>query len=239
MTSLFNCGFYVGSLLAAWVTFGTRNMASSWAWRIPSVLQSALPIMAFIGFVLAPESPRYFVSIGKNEEAKRILAKYHAGGDASLRLIAFEMEEIETTLRMEREAHKNTSYTDMFKTKGLRRRLFISVTLGVSSQWSGAGVVGYYLALVLETVGITSVTNQTLISGCLQIWNLIIATSAALSVDRFGRRFLFILSSVGMLTSFIIITGLSGSFAQTGKAGVGLAVIPFLFLFYGFYDIAL
>ena len=42
-----------------------------------------------------------------------------------------------------------------------------------------------------------------------------------------------------MLVSYIVITGLSGSFAQTGQAAVGTAVIPFLFIFFAGYDIAL
>jgi len=33
-----------------------------------------------------------------------------------------------------------------------------------------------------------------------------------------------------MLVSYIIITGLSGSFASTGNSTTGLAVIPFLFM---------
>lgn len=57
-------------------------------------------------------------------------------------------------------------------------------------------------------------------------------------VDRLGRRFLFLTSAVGMLCSYIIITGLSGAFANTGVTAVGTAVIPFLFIYYGFYDIA-
>lgn len=100
------------------------------------------------------------------------------------------------------------------------------------------GIVSYYLAPVLLTVGITSVTQQTMISGFLQLWNLILAAGAAFSVDRVGRRKLFLASSVGMLGSYIIIAGLSGSFANTGLAATGIAVIPFLFIFYGFYDIA-
>lgn len=92
---------------------------------------------------------------------------------------------------------------------------------------------------MLETVGITSVTDQTLISGCLQVWNLILAVGAAASVDRVGRRFLFLLSSVGMLISFVLISALSGTFDTTGNKAAGLAVVPFLFIYYGFYDIAL
>jgi MFS family permease len=95
------------------------------------------------------------------------------------------------------------------------------------------------VALVLETVGITSVTDQTLISGCLQIWNLFFAVAAAVMVDKLGRRFLFLASGIIMLCSYVIITGLSGSFAQTGHAATGVAVIPFLFVYFAGYDIAL
>jgi Sugar (and other) transporter len=96
-----------------------------------------------------------------------------------------------------------------------------------------------YLALILASVGITSVTHQTLISGCLQIWNFFWAVAAAASVDKLGRRALFLASGSIMLVSYIIITGLSGAFAQTGHAATGVAVIPFLFVFFGGYDIAL
>lgn len=77
-----------------------------------------------------------------------------------------------------------------------------------------------------------------MISGFLQIWNLIFAVGAAVSVDRLGRRKLFLASCFGMLACYVVISGLSGSFANTGSASTGIAVIPFLFLFYGFYDIA-
>ncbi|KAL4930856.1 uncharacterized protein BDV17DRAFT_289289 [Aspergillus undulatus] len=113
-----------------------------------------------------------------------------------------------------------------------------ALTLGVFAQWNGVGIVSYYLAPILRSVGITSVTSQTMISGFLQLWNLTLAISAASNVDRFGRRPLFLVSSVGMLCTYIVISGLSGSFAQTGTPSIGTAVIPFLFIYYGFYDFA-
>jgi MFS family permease len=237
--ALFMCGWYVGSVVAAWVTFGARNYGSSWDWRLPSLLQILLPLVALPGLLMAPESPRWLVSVGRDEEARQILANAHAGGEVDSPLVIYETLEIQNTIQAEKDAHATTSYLDMFKTKGNRRRLFISVTLGFFGQWSGNGVVSYYLALVLDTIGIKSVTQQTLISACLQIWNLIFAVGAAFSVDRFGRRKLFLASATTMLASYIVITGLSASFAQTGVASVGTAVIPFLFIFFAGYDIAL
>ena len=100
------------------------------------------------------------------DEAKKVLAEQHNGGvhDA---FIDFEMEEIVTTLRMEKEAKESTSWADMLKTRGNRHRLLITVTLGIFAQWNGVGVVSYYFILVLQTAGITDVTDQTLLNGCI------------------------------------------------------------------------
>ncbi|PYH84780.1 sugar transporter [Aspergillus uvarum CBS 121591] len=236
-TALYNCGWFVGSIIAAWATFGTRNCVTSWSWRIPSLLQIAIPVIALPGFLMSPESPRYLVFKGQIDDAKQVLIKYHNGGVRNA-LVDLELEEMMVILRAEREAKENTSWADMFRSKGNRHRSLISITLGVFSQWNGVGVVSYYFVLVLEAAGITDTTDQTLLNGCIQIWNLLLATGAAFSVDRLGRRKLFLVSGFGMLVSYICITGLSGSFAETGAKDAGISVIPFLFLFYGFYDIA-
>jgi len=148
------------------------------------------------------------------------------------------MAEIERTIALELEAKHSASYIDMFRTKGNRHRLLITVTLGIFSQWVGNGVVSYYLAIILKTVGITSVTQQTLLNGFLNLWNLIMAIGAALLVDRVGRRKLFLSSTSIMLVGYIVITALSATFAKTGVKSVGTTVIPFLFIFFAGYDIA-
>ncbi|KAH6997270.1 general substrate transporter [Ilyonectria destructans] len=238
LTSLYNCGWYVGSLVAAWATYGTRNYGNNWTWRVPCLLQVLIPVFIIPGLLLAPESPRWLFSKDRVEEARAFLIKAHAGGDENSKLVAFELAEIQGTIEMERLAKSSTSYADMVKTKGNRHRLFISITLGVFAQWNGVGIASYYLAPVLATVGITDVTRQTLISGFLQVWNLILAVGGTLCVDRLGRRPLFLTSCVGMLVSYILISALSGSFANTAQTATGLAVVPILFIYYGFYDIA-
>lgn len=65
--------------------------------------------------------------------------------------------------------------------------------------------MSYYLALVLDTVGVESVRDQTLIAACLQVWNLIFASAAALSVDRLGRRALFLASATIMFVGYVCV----------------------------------
>lgn len=66
---------------AAWTTYGTFKIPSTWSWRIPSALQ-ALPSVAQVFLVLfAPESPRWLLSKGKDDRALKTLAYYHADGN--------------------------------------------------------------------------------------------------------------------------------------------------------------
>lgn len=120
-----------------------------------------------------------------------------------------------------------------------RRRTLIAVIVGWFSQWNGVAVTSYYLTLVLNTIGITEAKDQTLINGILQIYNWLIATFlGALMVDRLGRRPLFLISTAGMLASYIAWTGLTSFFIESRNEGAGRAVVAFIFIFYFFYDIA-
>jgi MFS family permease len=157
-TAIYNTTWYIGSFVAAWLTFGesslsdlgeeneltrgigTNKIAGNWAWRAPSLVQifpSALQL-TFIWFV--PESPRWLISKGKNEKALRILANVHAAGDEQDEVVQLEFTEIRQTLTLEKEFEGN-AWSELWRTPGNRHRLVILISLGFFSQWSGNGLV--------------------------------------------------------------------------------------------------
>jgi Na+/melibiose symporter-like transporter len=175
----------------------------------------------------------------REKEAENILSRWHAAGDRSHPIVQLQMNDIRGALESERKLGSGASYLDMFKTKGNRRRLLITLTLSWFSQWGGNGVVSFYLTTVLDTVGITESSEQLIITASLQIWNLICGFLAASFVSRLGKRPLFHASAAVMLLSYICITGLSGAFAEHHNKSVGVAVVPFLFIYFSGYGIAL
>lgn len=95
LTSLYNTSWCLGSIIAAWVTYGTFRIPTTWSWRIPSLMQ-ALPSVIQLMFIwFIPESPRWLVDHGKEDQARAILRKYHCGGNDEDPLLEFEMLESE------------------------------------------------------------------------------------------------------------------------------------------------
>ena len=238
LTSLYNSLWYSGAIVAAWSTFGTFKINSSWSWRIPSALQALPSVLQLTLLWFGPESPRWLVSKGRDTEALHLLAYYHADGNKDDPLVRFEYEEIKAAIDLDRAVSATVGWASMIKTPGNRKRLTIIVALAWFSQWSGNGLVSYYLNQVFETIGITDPTIQLLINGILQIWNLAWAVTAAALVERIGRRILFICSCTGMLLFFILQTVCSARYSITQSNSAAHAVIAFIFLFYASYDIA-
>jgi hypothetical protein len=95
-----------------------------------------------------------------------------------------------------------------------------------------------FLTPALESVGVTNPVQILGINAGLAVWNLILAQTSALNIEKFGIRPLFFASTIGMIISYAFVMGFSAGFAETGKSALGIAAIPFLFFFYGSYDIA-
>ncbi|KAF4984050.1 hypothetical protein FZEAL_663 [Fusarium zealandicum] len=239
LTALYNTSFYIGGIIAAWCTFGTFKLSSTWSWRIPSLVQGLLPFMQVFGLWFVPESPRWLVANGRREEARKILADYHAGGDSDAPLVHFEMAEIEGALTHEADAMSQNSWLELVRTPANRKRTLIAVIVGWGAQWNGINIVSYYLSLVLNSIGITDGESQTLINGLLQVSNWIAATFAgALLVDRLGRRTLFLGSTISMLVCYIIWTGLSAHFDATRDETTGKVIVAFVFITFFAYATA-
>ncbi|KAI0654387.1 hexose transporter [Cubamyces menziesii] len=237
-TSLYNTLWYSGNIIASWTAFGTANINNHWSWRIPSLLQAIPSVFQFFLIWFVPESPRFLISKGKEQQALHILAYYHADGDEQDPLVQYEFQEIKTAIRIDQETQKNVGWKALVATKGNRRRMLIIVAIAWFSQWSGNGLVSYYLNKVFDTIGITDHSIQLLITGILAIWNLCWAVFASFQVERWGRRFLFLTSGAGMLLFFTLQTICSAQYAIHKTQSAAHAVIAFIFLFYAFYDLA-
>jgi len=92
-TGLYNCGWFGGSIPAAAVTYGTNYIKSDMSWRLPIILQSFACVVVIFCIFFIPESPRWQIANGREEEAYAFLVKYHGNGDSESPLVALEIAE--------------------------------------------------------------------------------------------------------------------------------------------------
>ncbi|KAJ5383250.1 hypothetical protein N7517_001161 [Penicillium concentricum] len=240
--AIYNSLWNLGALVAAWITYGSFRIGSTWAWRLPSLLQGLSSVLQIGLCFLIEESPRWLISKERDDEARKLICKYHANGDDSDPLVTLEMEEIRTALQLENEARRTTSYLTFFQSKGNIRRFFIILSVGFFSQWSGNGLISYYLTLILNSIGYTAESTQTLINALLTLWSMIWSLVFSAVMNRFGRRTLFLISTAGILAVYIVWTALEATYEKrsadgTGGGGYAKGVLAMIFLYNFFYSV--
>jgi hypothetical protein len=167
-----------------------------------------------------------------------ILIEYHGEGDADSPFVAAEFHQIRETLRLEKEA-SSSPWREVFSSAVNIRRCAVALCVGLFSQWAGNGLVSYYLAKVLATIGITERKLQNQLNLGLNCWNLVTGLSAAYFGTRYLKRRTQILTGfAGMTVVFSCWTGASATYAaDNSNTSAAYAVVALIFIFYIFYNL--
>lgn len=202
LTSFFNVSYFIGQILAAGICFGTNTIASNWAWRIPSLLQITPSLFQIAFVLLLPESPRWLIAHDRHDEAAAILYKYHAEDDPDSEFVRAEVAEIQTTIKLELEAAKD-SWLDLLRDRGMQKRSLVTAMLGLFTQWSGNTLISYYLGDILGYVGMTDSMDKQKFNLGNSCWNLVCALLVAMLVKKFRRRTMYLTCTIALLCVYI------------------------------------
>ena len=157
-TGFYNCGWFGGSIPAAAITYGCQYIDSDYSWRIPLILQAYSCVIVMVGVFFIPESPRYLMANGREEEAVEFLVKYHGNGDARSPLVRLEVEEMKEHIRQDGVDKTNWDYRPFFFTHSGRWRFAQVLMISIFGQFSGNGKSS--LGFIEEDLGYSPRENK-------------------------------------------------------------------------------
>ncbi len=158
----------------------------TWRWMF---WMEALPAVAFLlGSMIIPESPRYLVFIGRQEQARKVFTRI--GGDAD-RLV----RQVEQSL----EAERRPRLSDLIVpgTKRIAPVLWVGIGLAAFQQLVGINIIFYFGEILWKAAGATEewALRINVLTGLV---NILATIPAIMLVDRIGRKPLLLMGSVGM-----------------------------------------
>ncbi|MFV0291489.1 MAG: D-xylose transporter XylE [Mangrovibacterium sp.] len=175
-------------------------------------LSEAIPAGLFaILLFLVPRSPRYLALINKDDEAKAVLAKINGAEHA---------ESIFNDIKA--SARKMSGDVKLFAYG--KKVIIIGVLACIFQQFVGINVALYYAPRIFESMGAAKDSSmlQTIVMGLV---NVVFTVVAILTVDKFGRKPLLMIGSIGMAIGMFAI----GTLSFMNVIGMGTLVFMIIY----------
>jgi sugar porter (SP) family MFS transporter len=210
----------LGQVITHFENFQLRDIGMD-AWRWMFGLGMVPSLLFFIGVLFVPESPRWLLRAGKENESRKVLSKI---GNTSF--VNTTVEAIRNTLH----GNVKTNYRHVFE-KAVLPAVIIGIGLAVFQQFCGINVVFNYTTNIFKSIGASS-SEQLLQAVYISLANLVFTLVAMSLVDKWGRRPLMLIGAGGLAILYVII----GYILHIGS-GTGLSL--FILMAIGIYAMSL
>ncbi|KAF2018528.1 general substrate transporter [Aaosphaeria arxii CBS 175.79] len=227
----YNCASWLGFGIFHWENGGSAT------WRIPFAIQCFWPLCLLIGLYWCPESPRWLILNGRNDEAHKILLRLHNDAEDPEHTFA-RTEFLSITKQLAIDRTLPSSWMHIFRKPSLRKRALITIGTTGFIQCSGILVVNNYGPLLYKNLGYDTRT-QLLYGAAWLTFAVGLNAMGAFLNDHYPRNKFM---SIGVLGCMIVLSVEAGIIANVAKFiadgnGNGLrAGVAFLFLIEIPYD---
>jgi SP family arabinose:H+ symporter-like MFS transporter len=217
MVALNQMGITFGIVVSYLINYLLRGVGpNNWRWMFAT---GAIPSIAFFVLLfLIPESPRWLFLAGRRDEAEALLICI--GGSANARR--------EFSVMQKPKGPVETHFSSLFH-PAYRKVMIVGILLAALIQFSGINTVITYSPIILNSGGnsLDTAIFQTFVIG---IINFLATFVALFSVDKLGRRRLYLIGSVGMTFTLAFMS--FGFYTGHMHGVIGLVLILAFIIFF-------
>ncbi|XP_011875714.1 PREDICTED: facilitated trehalose transporter Tret1-like [Vollenhovia emeryi] len=203
-------GLSIGSLMMS-------IMGARLSLEMSALICLILSLLLIITFIWLPKSPDYFIKIGDDDKARASILWYHRDCDVESEL---------TALKTFIEKNKSLPFADVlkqFKIPYIMRAQTLTSMLFVYFLFSQS-IVSAYMETILQDAQVT-VIDPSVIVIIVTATGLVGSLVSMYLIDKFGRRILMIVSSVGLTISLICL-GVQYQLLDAGYDPTNLQALP-------------
>ncbi|XP_065019179.1 sugar transport protein MST3-like [Musa acuminata AAA Group] len=227
LRGMLNIGFQlmitVGIFAANLINYGTAKIKGGWGWRVSLALAAVPACIISLGALFLPDTPNSLIERGHSEEAKQMLRRIRGTDDIN--------EEYNDLVAASQESKVvKHPWSNIMKRK-YRPQLTMTILIPFFQQVTGINVIMFYAPVLFKTIGFGSEASlmSAVISGLVNVFATFVSI---FTVDKLGRRKLFLQGGIQMIICQIIVGTLTAiKFGTSGEATLSKAYAAFVVLF--------
>jgi MFS transporter, SP family, arabinose:H+ symporter len=189
--ALYQMSIVTGILVSYCINYLLHDIGpDNWRWMFAT---GVIPSVIFFGLLLrAPETPRFLFMAGRRDEARAVMERL---GDSQHEFALASAVAPATTRH---------SWGEIFQ-PGVRRAVFVGFWLAILIHFSGINTVIDYAPVIFLSAGwkLDAALLSTFVVG---LTNFLFTLVAFWTIDRYGRRPLYIVGSLGMTVMLAALT---------------------------------
>ncbi|PSN72636.1 general substrate transporter [Corynespora cassiicola Philippines] len=230
MVALFAYWVNIGSIIGAIVVNYTKDRMDKLSYRIPLACLYIVPTLLAIGLFFVPESPRWLLHKGREQQARFSLERLRHGAVTSEDL-ELEWTEMIRGVEEEKRIAKTTSFMDMFRGHDLRRTLLCYGMIACQTA-SGVWFLIAYATYFFSVAGITKAFEFSIMQTCIGFIGVNVGMYAMR--NWVGRRAILMFGAMACGLCELA-TAIAASIDQTSES-TGKVLVGFTALFMFFYN---